>query len=358
LQKHSKNSNPILQFLIDDHWRMLRHLLLIVVLLLNYDLFSYNSFAEYAHLMHIETHVFYTSQWINMLFSLGLIYINLYFLFPTYFKKGMYVKYFSGIFIIALFFYIVNILTQQINIHFFGKLEVYAQKVSFGDFVVTVMYPIVFLGATTGYKVFKSWIADQEKFAALEKEKLSSELMQLKNQVNPHFLFNTLNNLHVLTQTNPEKASNIVLGLSDVLRYQIYDSQHETVPLVKDIEMIEQYLELEKIRRNNLAYTLLKKGNLQAIRIPPLLFTNFIDNAIKHSNTTGLSNIDIQFELIKNELHVEIKNSKSNQKMNINHHGIGLPNIKKRLHLLYGEDAKLNIIDTDTIYKIQLSIPI
>ncbi len=350
--------NPFLIFLLHKHWRFARHLLLILVLALNYNLLSPDSLKQFAQSTHVEFVPFFIGQCINMLFSLALVYINLYFLFPKYFKSGLYAKYSIGVFVLIVFFFLLSYVSQYINVNYFGKLELYAIQLGLDDFIQTVMYPLVFLASTTGYKIFKTWIIDQERFTALEKEKLKSELTQLKNQVNPHFLFNTLNNLHVLIKTNPDKASDIVFGLSDVLRYQISESQNDKVPLKKDIEMIEQYLELEKIRRDNLTIEVKKVGIINNVMIPPLLFTNFIDNAIKHSLSRDASLIQINFNVKDNFLYFEIANSKSVNKIQTENTGLGLVNVKKRLELLYGSSHSIEIQDEKLVFTVKVKLPV
>lgn len=353
-----KVQNPILSFLMQKRWFYMRHFLLIMVITLIYGLFSPDSIALYAEKMNVPFKVFYIGQFIDMTTSLVLIYFNLYFLFLRYFKKGLYSHYLIGVLISAIVFFLIGYSIQRIYVICFNKIEKYAVHFTFEDFISVALFPIVFLCATTGYKVFKEWINDQERFAALEQEKLNAELNQLKNQVNPHFLFNTLNNLHVLINTDPTKASDIVLGLSDVLRYQIYDSQHEKISLKKDIEIIEQYLELEKIRRDDLNIHITKNGNFGAVLVPPLLFTNFVDNAVKHSNLRGSSFINIFFKVENNNLYFEIANSKSLQNSDNKNNGLGLKNVKKRLDLLYDEAYSLKITEEAELFIIKLNIPI
>lgn len=352
------NHNPILNFLTNKRLAFVRHILFILIMALVFNLLMPETLRMYAEKVHVSFEAFYVGQCIDMLFSLGLIYFNLYFLFPRYFKKGLYTPYLIGVLISATLFFLVGFLIQQIYVDCFGKLEAFAMQFSVSSFIEFIMFPIVFLCATTGYKVFKEWINDQERFAELEKQKLNTELAQLKNQVNPHFLFNTLNNLHVLIQTNPDKASDIVLGLSDVLRFQIYDSQHDNVLLSKDIEIIEQYFELEKIRRDNLHVKIETKGSFAGVFVPPLLFINFVDNAIKHSNVRGESLINILFELKNKELYFTISNSKAAQKTEHGNGGLGLPNIKKRLELLYGNTQTLEIMDKPDLFTVKLKIPL
>jgi LytS/YehU family sensor histidine kinase len=255
-------------------------------------------------------------------------------------------------------FFLSTYSLQQILVADFNKDKEYAVTFKLVTFIQTVMYPLVFLASTTGYRVFKTSLIDQKRFAALEKEKLHTELSQLKNQVNPHFLFNTLNNLHVLTKTNPDKASQIILGLSDVLRYQIYDSQHDKVLLAKDIEIIQEYIDLEKIRRDYLNASVTVEGNVNGKFIPPLLFINFIDNAIKHSASSGEAFIHVLFKVTGNELYFEVVNSKPTHKLRAENGRVGLPNIIKRLELLYGRAHTLQLLDEAQQYTVKLKIPL
>jgi sensor histidine kinase YesM len=355
----TNSSNWILNFITDKRWAFLRHLLLILVIAADYNLLSPSEMALHAEQVSVPFRVFYIGQFIDMLYALGAVYFSLYFLFPAYLKKEKYIHYIAFIGLIGVTFFLVNYFTQQVYVQYFGKFPEFAMKFTFADFIANFAYPMAFIGGTTGYKIFKTWVSDQQRFAELQKENLNTELTQLKNQVNPHFLFNTLNNLHVLTMTNPEKASEIILGLSDVLRYQIYDSQNDKVLLSKDIEIIRQYLDLEKIRRDNLQIFMSVDGNATNISVPPLLFINFIDNAIKHSNTRSESFINIVFQIKNDSLFFEISNSKSLVKSNLEEsNGFGLENVKKRLNLLYGEEHTLEITDEETRFHVKLNFPI
>jgi hypothetical protein len=356
MSQHTEN--PILHFLTNKRLSLVRHILFVLVMAAIYGLLTPESLRIYAEKMNVTFEAFYIGQTFDMLVSLALIYFNLYFLFPRYFKKRLYNHYLFGIFISATAFFFASFFIQKIYVVCFGKNEKFAVPLDLNSFIEYSLFPVVFLCATTGYKVFKEWIFDQGRFANLEKEKLNAELSQLKNQVNPHFLFNTLNNLNVLVQTNPDKASDIILGLSDVLRYQIYDSQQDKVSLQKDVEIIEQYLELEKIRRDDLNTHIVKNGNFSGVLVPPLLFTNFVDNAIKHSNTRGASFINIFFKIENKQLYFEIANSKSEQKTTTESSGLGLQNVKKRLDLLYGDAHSLKIMEEAELFIIKLTIPI
>jgi hypothetical protein len=354
----TNSSNLILNFITDKRWAFFRHLLLILVIAADYNLLSPSQIVLYSEKVNLSFRVFYIGQLLSMLISVAMLYLNLYFLFPAYLEKGKYIHYIASISFIGTIVFFVNYFIQQIYVQYFGKFAAYAIQFTLSDFLSNFFYPMAFIGGTTGYKIFKTWVADQQRFTELQKENLNTELTQLKNQVNPHFLFNTLNNLHVLTKTNPDKASEIILGLSDVLRYQIYDSRQDKVSLSKDIEIIKQYLDLEKIRRDQLWINLTVHGETAGISVPPLLFINFIDNAIKHSNTRSESSISISFQVISNRLNFEISNSKFAVLPTAENNGFGLANIKKRLNLLYGKEHTLEINDDDNRFTVKLTFPI
>jgi hypothetical protein len=354
----TNSSNLILNFITDKRWAFFRHLLLILVIAADFSLLSPSELAMHAEKAGVTFRVFYIGQFVDMLFAVGAVYFSLYYLFPAFLKKGKYIHYVTFISFIGVTFFLVNYFTQQVYVQYFGKFPEFAMKFTFADFLANFAYPMAFIGGTTGYKIFKTWVADQQRFTELQKENLNTELTQLKNQVNPHFLFNTLNNLHVLTKTNPDKASEIILGLSDVLRYQIYDSRQDKISLSKDIEIIKQYLDLEKIRRDQLWINLTIHGETAGISVPPLLFINFIDNAIKHSNTRSESSISISFQVISNRLNFEISNSKFAVLPTAENNGVGLANIKKRLNLLYGKEHTLEINDDDNRFTVKLTFPI
>lgn len=350
--------NPVHDFLFNKKWAVVRHFLLILIVVANFELLETTDLKEFAKLTNVKFEALYFGNFINAMISIAMIYLNVYYLFPKYLKKGFYLRYAIGVFMLLLFLFFIMVFTSYVYVEYYGKNENYLDVISPKGFFLTMSYPLIFLGSTTGYKFFKTWIEDQKMVANLKEEKLKAELNQLKNQVNPHFLFNTLNNLHVLIQTNPEKATQITLGLSDVLRYQIYDSQQEKVLLSKEIDLILQYLELEKIRRDNLKTNVKVQGSLNGVVAPPLLFINFIDNAIKHCNTRDAALINIFFRVENNMIYFEINNTKTELKTRNENGGFGLNNVTKRLDLLYEKTYNLNIINVDKLFTVELNFPI
>jgi len=216
----------------------------------------------------------------------------------------------------------------------------------------------VLVGAVVGMKVFKKWIGDIQHMNEIQQISLRSELEQLKSQVNPHFLFNTLNNLLVLTKTDPEKASLVLLGLSDLLRYQLYDSARDKIVLTKDIAFIHNLLSLEKIRKDDFTYEVHTEGNIEGITLPPFLFIPFVENGIKHgASTVGHCYLILRFRVENKRLIFYAENSKPPvSKPTVG--GIGLKNIQRRLELLYPGTHELTVTEEPSRYIVNLILPL
>lgn len=206
-----------------------------------------------------------------------------------------------------------------------------------------------------GIKLFKLWY--ERKQAVLQ-----AELSALKGQVHPHFLFNTLNNLYALTLNNSPKAPGVVLGLSDMLRYMLYECNTDTVSLKKEVLMLQQYISLEKIRyedRLDLNFTI--NGELNDKLIAPLMLLPLVENAFKHgtSEKVGQAWININLEVNRNTLKFKVSNSKAEYAdgdTGVHHGYIGLQNIKKRLDLLYPASHQLKIMDEDEAFLVVLEL--
>jgi len=189
----------------------------------------------------------------------------------------------------------------------------------------------------------------QQTAEQLEKEKLAAELKLLKSQINPHFLFNTLNNLYALTLNNSSKAPLTVHKLSELMSYMLYDSNQVEVPLDKEIQYIRNYIDLEKIRYGErLDVTMNIYGSTEGILVAPLLILPFVENSFKHGARNQLHNswIHIDIEVLPDGLVLKVENSKPDfQTENQKASGLGLRNVRKRLDHLYPERYFLQLFD-------------
>ncbi|MBO7433579.1 MAG: histidine kinase, partial [Salinivirgaceae bacterium] len=177
-------------------------------------------------------------------------------------------------------------------------------------------------------------------------------------QINPHFLFNMINNVNVLVRREPEQASALLFRLEDLIRYQLADSNREQVNLLSDIQFLRDFLDLEKVRRSSFRFSIDTSGIAPDIEVPPLLFIPFVENAVKHnSDGENESWVNISFSLSDGLLTFVCQNSKPPvAPVPSKASGIGLKNISRRLELLYGNRHTLSITDENSIFTVRLTI--
>lgn len=218
--------------------------------------------------------------------------------------------------------------------------------------------------------ITRQWYRERELNAGLRQEKLELELSArrkeldyLKEQMHPHFLFNALNNLYGLTLEKSEEAPELVLKLSRLLEYMLYESSKPLVPLCGELEHLRDYLEVQKIRcgdRLDLLWQV--EGPPDRFRIAPMLLLPFIENSFKHgvSASARKSSLSIKLNIRQGRLLGHIENSlpEKNPRAEGSHHGVGLQNVRKRMQLLYGDDFKLEHEKLEHQYRVALSIPL
>jgi sensor histidine kinase YesM len=209
-------------------------------------------------------------------------------------------------------------------------------------------------------KLVKQWYLKDYRNMLLQKENADAQLQLLNAQVHPHFLFNTLNNIYSQTQLESPKGSKMIMDLSELLRYVLYEGQKPLVPLNQELQMIQQYIELEKLRYGNkLDVHVILPEQTEELYIAPLLLLPFIENCFKHGTSNILQNpwINLSVEARNNTIVMKLMNGKSQSKASLNvHSGIGINNVKQRLKLLYHEKHELNVHDEDEVFVVDLSI--
>lgn len=218
-----------------------------------------------------------------------------------------------------------------------------------------------FLNAFYGIiiRIAIEWVESREKQKELEKQNVKTELALLRSQINPHFLFNTLNNINSFSQTSAEKTSYAIIKLSDIMRYMLYEAKSEKVLLSKEIKYIQDYLDLQRLRYENPEFVKFICGNIPAnVFVAPMLFIPFIENAFKHGQKNGNEKIKIELNHIDKTLIFSCKNKKRklNETEKSVYSGIGIENIRRRLDLIYPQKHLLNIDENQTDYSIHLKI--
>jgi hypothetical protein len=321
--------------------------------------------------------VYYIGNIIN-----GLIfYANYLILVPKFFFESKKLRYFISVAILLTLLYFVSDLTNQfIFKHVPGRNNTEEvdhhenagkpgppKPQDFGrppfremhlfNFGVTAIFLVFF---SIGMRVLERHTQTEKLQKELEKEKLNSELAFLKNQISPHFFFNTLNNIYSLISINAEDSQKAVLRLSKLMRYLLYDSEHGNTKLSNEIEFMNNYIDLMKLRMSDkisLAVSFPKKYD--DLNIPPLIFIPFIENAFKHGiSYREKSFIDISMTTGKDSVSFRCVNSiaKSREENDNGHTGIGLENVTKRLNLLFPDKHDLKINKSDKEFEILLLI--
>ena len=223
-----------------------------------------------------------------------------------------------------------------------------------------ILTAILLVGFNVAIRLFMKSLHDDERLKELERERLKAELKYLKYQLNPHFFMNTLNNIHTLIEFDKGKAQKSIIELSKLMQYVLYESNKSWISLTKEIHFLENYLKLMQLRyTDKLHVTFHTPFITPDVHVPPLLFISLLENAFTHG--ISLCNepfIEAAICIQENTIHFTCKNSQSPHLSKSRHQGIGLPNIQKRLNLLFGNDYTLNTEEKDNQFYVLLIIPV
>ena len=283
-----------------------------------------------------------------------LVYVNIYFLLPRFLLKNKFWKYLGWTMLMLVANVLVSVYDFQEPYDFSLAEEVEFFK---DAFILSFMHTGTILMAAVGIKFFKNFILNQERVNDLETTNLKTELAFLKNQINPHFLFNSLNNIYVQSRKRPHEASESILLLSDLLRYQLYDCAKEKVLLRHEIDYLKNYLRLDKMRKTEAEIDFDVHGEANGMVVAPFIFIPFVENAIKHGLTDEKKSfLKILFDLKPNQINFHIENAKPNFPNQNEVGGIGLKNVKRRLELLYPNQYILKVDDQKENYKVKLTL--
>ena len=295
----------------------------------------------------------------HMISMLLICYFNYGILLPRFLRNknlGRYLVEFIPIFIIYSFFvvlgkrFIISSFDPSIN-------WIYSWR-----FTLNVSFSMFFLVLFVGLIRFvEDWFELEAHKSQLENEQLISELKFLKAQVNPHFLFNTLNNLYYLSLNNSPNTPELIAQLSQMMRYMLYDSNHPRVALSKEVDYIKNYIKLEKLRLNeDVPIDLVIEGNIENVTIAPMILIPFIENAFKHgiSNSVKGSWIKIDISINGSTCLYQVSNSKveENKKTITEKSGIGLNNVKRRLDLSYPDSYNMQVDENQNSYTVTLRL--
>ena len=350
-----RTDDRIARFMLAPAACPLRHLLLQTVLLLITVNVFWDTPGEFVFMPER------IAAWaVYYLMMNAMVYTNIYVLTPKLLLHNKFLSYLlgvTGLIIICLF--TIGMLQSALTDDMpapdenRGTIPVWLNLLS--SFISVGL--LVF--GTSAVQLFRKWMADSLRAGELESATMQAELSFLKSQINPHFLFNMLNNVYVLIRKRRPEAAGIVFKLEDMLRYQIDDSARDDVLLSADIAFLTDYLNLEKIRRDKFGFSISQYGDIDGISVPPLMFIPFVENAVKHNlendETTPYVNLD--FTVAGNALMFRCENSRSDEVATTPEvGGIGLKNIRRRLELLYPGRHALEITETAKTYTVHLTL--
>jgi two-component system, LytTR family, sensor kinase len=289
--------------------------------------------------------------------NIGLFYLNYLYLIPKFLDKKKYRYYALSLAIAIIVFgltkYGVGLYYKTIVLqHESGK------PISFGSyFISAALTSIFFLFLSTALKFSVDWFLNERIQRDLENQRLTAELAFLKSQINPHFLFNSLNSIYSLAYQKSDTTPEAILKLSEIMRYMLYESNDNKVDLAKELQYLQNYIDLQKIRFGNKAFVDFKiTGEVGNQKIVPLLLIAFIENAFKHGVANDPSSpICLRINLDGTKLHFYMENKKHMLNRDTEG-GIGLNNVKRRLDLLYSGKYTLTIQDEPNTYTCELSL--
>ena len=295
----------------------------------------------------------------HLVFIAGYFYFNYLFFIPKYLLKKNFRAYILGLLLALILISFINVFYDfQVHNYFFpGDHHHFSISRSvFG----AIFSAFLAFGLSTSIRITDEWFRNEKLRKEMETEKLTSELAFLKSQVNPHFLFNILNNICSLARKKSDDTENAIIKLSQIMRYMLYDSKDEKVSLEKEVEYLRNYIELQRMRiSGNVQISFIIEGAPEGHVIEPLLLIPFVENAFKHGvSYMDESMIRIYLGIEEHLLNFQVKNNivRKGTEEPGNETGIGLKNVTRRLDLLYPEKHRISVTDSETIYQIDLKL--
>lgn len=298
-------------------------------------------------------------SFINAMFFLPghfiMVYTLLYFLVPKYLLQQRFGYFFLGL-LLTVTLCALYIILAQLSVNNNPSLS--GANITVGRNIL----PFIHVGAiAASIKLLKYWYFQRKKTIKAEQEKTIAELKLLKAQLHPHFLFNTLNNLYSHTLEASPKSPEIVMKLSGLLRFMIYESNSARIPLKKEIELLQNYISLEQLRYGErLEISVSISGPTDKYQIAPLLLLPFLENAFKHGTSKQIDQcwISLNLSIDENKMHFNLVNSIDPDLENdlIKLGGLGLQNVLKRLELLYKNEFKLETVKLEEVFIVTLDL--
>lgn len=339
----------------NSRYRIIWHIIFWLAIMIYYTLFFGHQGGYY----------WYTLKFVAILLpiAMGTTYLFNYYLIPNFlFNKKIKTFVLLSFYAFILSFYLISLIIFPLLIISKSEVNFVTLDKSFLDiyFLIVGLYAAILVAILI--KLIKFSYERQHLHLQLLKEKTAAELEALRSQINPHFLFNTLNNIYTLALKKSDQTPDVVLKLSEMLDYMLYECNSNRVLLKKEIKLIENYLYLQQIRyEKRLTINFHVEGESSDHKISPMMLLPFIENSFKHGVGKQRNDAWIKIDLIirSNTIEFQVRNSKASNlsdEKNKNSGGIGLSNVRKRLGLIYRNNYELDIISKDNEYSVLLKL--
>lgn len=366
-------------------------------------------FPFFIYRIRIQHPWFFAREIVDNLFLIGVFYLNFYVLIPRFFTIKKIVYYLSFVVLVLVFVIMQQAVSEYVfwkvyekeNValhqpgppqegfmpppmyHFYhedrppggvdfrerpplafddgvvnGKIPTFADYILFPEILRKTVFAALLMLFMSGFiKIAQAWFKSEQQREALKLENLNAELKFLKSQINPHFLFNCLNTIYSLAHKHSAQTEHAIIKLSTIMRYMIYESNEDKVQLQQELQYLEDYIDIQRLRLpEDIVVDYAVQGNPAGLRIEPMLLVPFVENAFKHGiSYAEPSFIAIAVAIEKNQVQLVVENAVFKQRV-AEKGGIGLQNVKKRLNLLYTEDHELEITEAENQFIVDLKI--
>lgn len=306
-------------------------------------------------------------QWAT---GIALFYLNYFYFVPNLLLEKRHVEYFAVLIILIILFMVIRSLyfmpefKEMMPPKMFdatGKIienRMFKKKEPLFFKIVPAIFYLSIIAISTIIRILSEYFSNQQHKLFVESQRTTAELIYLRKQTNPHFLFNTLNSIYSLAHKKSDLVPDAIVTLSELMRYMLYETDNKTVLLEKEINYIQNYIELQKLRLNNIENIYVNvHGETKNKFIEPLLLISFIENAFKYgTDYKGNTHVKIKIQIEGNELDFWVENRVEKFECDAENSGIGISNIKSRLKLLYPDSHILTIVEKDQIYSVHLNL--
>lgn len=291
------------------------------------------------------------------------VYINVYYLIPKLILRKKYLSYIGSITLMLIMVYLVRtgfnylLVTKEI----WPEAEEAGKFLETNHVIAVILGELYVLGFVTAIKLLIDWPLELKRNEDLAKLQLSTELKFLRTQIQPHFFFNTLNNLYALTLKKSDDAPRLVIKLSDLMQYILYEVKSSKASLLEEINHLNNYIDIEHIRfKDRIDLEMDITGDIEDVEVPPLLFLTFVENCFKHGlKENDKIKINMSFEVTNNRyLNFKLTNNFNPKISYEDRDGIGIRNTERRLKLLFANDFVLESSVKDNLYNLFLKIPV